>query len=227
MRILVVEDDSTLGPALQEYLQVQSYAVDLASTGEAALKALKTEHYHLLVLDLNLPDMNGLTILKTIRTDGESLPVLILTAMDSLDSRVAGLDAGADDYVVKPFALDELGARVRVFKRRNEGFNQHILEFGSLVMDTQNRELRVHQERINLSVRELAILEMLMYRPAKVVTKRQIVDTLAQSLESEFSDNAIEVYIYRLRKQLEGTGVHIQTVRGFGYMLEKETSIAV
>ena len=224
MRLLVVEDDLTLGPALQEYLQAQMYEVDLVDMGQAALNALAHEHYHLVLLDLNLPDMNGLDVLRVIRTEGQLVPVLILTARDSLDSRVAGLDAGADDYVVKPFALDELAARVRAFKRRQEGFNQHILEFEALVMDTQNREVRVHQERLNLSVREFAILEMLMQRSAKVVTKRQIVDHLADNLESELSDNAIEVYIYRLRKQLEGTGVHIQTVRGFGYMLEKDNA---
>ena len=224
MRLLVVEDDLTLGPALQEYLQAQAYEVDLVDTGSAALEALKHEHYHLILLDLNLPDMIGLDVLRSLRTEGQLVPVLILTARDSLDSRVAGLDAGADDYVVKPFALDELAARVRAFKRRQEGFNQHILEFEALVMDTQNREVRVHQERLNLSVREFAILEMLMQRSAKVVTKRQIVDHLADNLESELSDNAIEVYIYRLRKQLEGTGVHIQTVRGFGYMLEKDNA---
>lgn len=224
MRLLVVEDDLTLGPALQEYLQAQMYEVDLVDMGQAALNALAHEHYHLVLLDLNLPDMNGLDVLRVIRAEGQLVPVLILTARDSLDSRVAGLDAGADDYVVKPFALDELAARVRAFKRRQEGFNQHILEFEALVMDTQNREVRVHQERLNLSVREFAILEMLMQRSAKVVTKRQIVDHLADNLESELSDNAIEVYIYRLRKQLEGTGVHIQTVRGFGYMLEKDNA---
>ncbi|MDO5680732.1 MAG: response regulator transcription factor [Pelistega sp.] len=222
MRLLVVEDDLTLGPALQEYLQAQMYEVDLVDMGQAALNALAHEHYHLVLLDLNLPDMSGLDVLRLIRAEGQLVPVLVLTARDSLDSRVAGLDAGADDYVVKPFALDELAARVRAFKRRQEGFNQHILEFEALVMDTQNREVRVHQERLNLSVREFAILEMLMQRSAKVVTKRQIVDHLADNLESELSDNAIEVYIYRLRKQLEGTGVHIQTVRGFGYMLEKD-----
>ena len=224
MRLLVVEDDLTLGPALQEYLQAQAYEVDLVDTGSAALEALKHEHYHLILLDLNLPDMNGLDVLRSLRTEGQLVPVLILTARDSLDSRVAGLDAGADDYVVKPFALDELAARVRAFKRRQEGFSQHILEFEALVMDTQNREVRVHQERVNLSVREFAILEMLMQRSAKVVTKRQIVDHLADNMESELSDNAIEVYIYRLRKQLEGTGVHIQTVRGFGYMVEKDNA---
>ena len=198
--------------------------MDLVDTGQGALDALAHEHYHLVLLDLNLPDMSGLDVLRAMRSEGQLVSVLILTARDSLDSRVAGLDAGADDYVVKPFALDELAARVRAFKRRHEGFSQHILEYEALVMDTQNREVRVHQERLNLSVREFAILEMLMQRPAKVVTKRQIVDSLVNTLESELSDNAIEVYIYRLRKQLEGTGVHIHTVRGFGYMLEKNES---
>ena len=113
MRLLVVEDDLTLGPALQEYLQAQAYEVDLVDTGKAALEALTQEHYHLVLLDLNLPDMNGLDVLSSMRAEGQLVSVLILTARDSLDSRVAGLDAGADDYVVKPFALDELAARVR------------------------------------------------------------------------------------------------------------------
>lgn len=219
MRVLVIEDDATLGAALQEFLAGQGYAVDWLKDGEHVPGAVSAQSYDLLLLDLNLPGMSGLDVLRTLRRDGEQVPVLVLTARDSLEDRVAGLDAGADDYVTKPFELAELAARVRAFARRRTGQAQPLLEAGPLVFDTVNREVRAAGRRIALSVRELSVLEMLMGRVGRVVTKRQIVNSLS-AWDADFSENAVEVYVYRLRKRLEGTGASIQTVRGFGYLLD-------
>ena len=219
MRVLVIEDDTTLGHALEEFLTDQGYAVDWLTDGDRVAGALSAQSYELLLLDLNLPGKSGLDILRQLRAEGNQVPVLVLTARDGLDDRVAGLDAGADDYVTKPFDLPELAARVRVFARRRTGQVQPLIEVGPLVFDTIGREVRVSGNRLNLSVRELSVLEMLMARVSRVVTKRQIVNSLS-AWDADFSENAVEVYVYRLRKRLEGTGATIQTVRGFGYMLE-------
>ena len=221
MRVLVIEDDTTLGPALQEFLARQGYAVDWLSAGATVIDTLDHQDYDLLLLDLNLPDCSGLDLLRALRAKGHQVSVLILTARDALEDRVAGLDAGADDYVTKPFELAELAARVRAFARRRVGQAQPQLEVGPMVFDMVGREVRVRGERLNLSVRELSVLEMLMARSGRVVTKRQIVHSLS-AWDADFSENAVEVYIYRLRKRLEGTGVGIQTVRGFGYLLDLE-----
>ena len=219
MRILVVEDDSILGRALQEFLTSQGYAVDWLTLGAEATPTLTLHHYDLLILDLNLPDMDGLDLLKRLRSERNPLPVLLLTARDGLSDRVAGLDAGADDYLTKPFELEELAARVRALGRRQAGHTRSVIEFGSLTLDTANRECLMGNRHLSLSVRELSVLEMLMNRAGKLVTKQQVVSGLS-AVDADFTENAVEVYIYRLRKRLEGSGVQIQTVRGFGYMLE-------
>ncbi len=221
MRVLVIEDDATLGRALQEFLTDQGHVTDWLADGERGLSALSSHFYDLLVLDLNLPGVDGLHVLKTIRDQGKNFPVLILTARDGLQDRIAGLDAGADDYLTKPFELMEFAARLRALTRRHAGITSSVLEFGCLALDTAHRELRAAGQRLALSVRELSVLEMLMYRAGKVVTKQQIVQGLS-ALDADFSENAVEVYIYRLRKRLEGHGAQIQTVRGFGYLLELE-----
>ncbi|MDX3893947.1 response regulator transcription factor [Pusillimonas sp.] len=223
MRVLVIEDDATLGPALQEFLAGQGYAVDWLKDGEHVPGAVSAQSYDLLLLDLNLPGISGLDVLRQLRREGEQVPVLVLTARDAVEDRVAGLDAGADDYVTKPFELAELAARVRAFARRRTGQAQPQLEAGPLVFDTVNREVRASGRRLSLSVRELSVLEMLMGRVGRVVTKRQIVNSLS-AWDADFSENAVEVYVYRLRKRLEGTGASIQTVRGFGYLLDVENA---
>jgi len=223
MRVLVIEDDATLGHALQEFLVEQGYAVDWLKDGDQVLSAVTGQNYDLLLLDLNLPGQSGLDILQKLRSGNHQVPVLILTARDGIEDRVAGLDAGADDYVTKPFELAELAARVRAFGRRRTGQAQPYIEAGPLQFDTVGREVRVNGERISLSVRELSVLEMLMARVGRVVTKRQIVNSLS-AWDADFSENAVEVYVYRLRKRLEGTGAGIQTVRGFGYLLEVESA---
>lgn len=223
MRVLVIEDDATLGSALQEFLAGQGYAVDWLKDGEHVPGAVSAQSYDLLLLDLNLPGVSGLDVLRQLRREGEQVPVLVLTARDAVEDRVAGLDAGADDYVTKPFELPELAARVRAFARRRAGQAQPQLEAGPLVFDTVNREVRASGRRLALSVRELSVLEMLMGRAGRVVTKRQIVNSLS-AWDADFSENAVEVYVYRLRKRLEGTGASIQTVRGFGYLLDVENA---
>jgi two-component system OmpR family response regulator len=225
MRVLLIEDDATLGRALQEFLTGQAYAVDWLADGQRGLLATKNYTYDLVVLDLNLPDMDGLEVLKAFRQQSRYLPVLVLTARDALADRVAGLDAGADDYLSKPFELDELAARVRAFARRHLGAVVPILEFGAIRFDTVHREVRIQGELLTVSVRELSVLEMLLSRAGKVVTKQQITQALS-AMDADFSENAVEVYIYRLRKRLEGKGVSIKTVRGFGYMLELEVNEA-
>jgi len=219
MRVLVIEDDATLGHALQEFLMEQGYGVDWLKEGEQVSGAVAAQSYDLLLLDLNLPGMSGLEVLQQLRNAGQQVPVLILTARDGLDDRVAGLDAGADDYVTKPFELPELAARVRALARRRVGQAQTVLDCGPLSFDTVGRQIRVDGKRLALSVRELSVLEMLMARPGRVVTKQQIVNSLSAS-DADFSENAVEVYVYRLRKRLDGAGVSIQTVRGFGYLLD-------
>lgn len=223
MRVLVIEDDSTLGRGLQEFLIQQGYAVDWLPDGDRVLGAVSAQSYDLLLLDLNLPSRSGLEVLSDLRAAGHHEPVLILTARDGVEDRVAGLDAGADDYVTKPFELAELAARVRAFARRRIGLPQPLIEAGPLVFDTVNRDLRVNGEYLALSVRELSVLEMLMTRAGRVVTKRQIVNSLS-AWDADFSENAVEVYVYRLRKRLEGLGVSIQTVRGFGYLLNVDSA---
>ena len=207
MRVLVIEDDATLGRALQEFLTDQGYATDWLADGKRALNALANHPYDLLVLDLNLPLVDGLQVLVILRSEGSEIPVLVLTARDGLEDRVA--------------ELAELAARVRALARRHLGVARSLIEFGHLSFDTAHRECRVSGQRLALSVRELSVLEMLMVRAGKVVTKQQIVQGLS-ALDSDFSENAVEVYIYRLRKRLEGTGTAIQTVRGFGYLLEAD-----
>ncbi|AQS50446.1 DNA-binding response regulator [Paenalcaligenes hominis] len=219
MRLLIIEDDHVLGPALQDFLHAQGYQTQLITRGDQLLSQLEQYPADLLVLDLNLPGKSGLEVLQELRQRGHGVPVLILTARDALEDRVAGLDAGADDYVTKPFELAELAARVRVLARRYPGHNHQRLEVGALQLDMQHKELLYAGQRLAVSVREFSLLQLLMQRAGKVVTKQQIIQFLSEG-EADFSDNAVEVYIYRLRKRLEPTGLSIQTLRGFGYVLE-------
>ena len=223
MRVLLTEDDPTLGHALQEYLIEQGHAVDWLQEGNGVLEALTALDYDLLLLDLNLPGMSGLEVLRQLRAQGQQVPVLILTANDGVSDRVSGLDAGADDSLTKPFERAELGARVRAFARRRAGHTRPFVEAGPLVLDTVTREVRAGGKRLSLSGRELSVLEMLMTRTGRVVTKQQIVNALS-AWDADFSENAVEVYVYRLRKRLDGSGAAIHTVRGFGYLLDIDSS---
>jgi two-component system OmpR family response regulator len=223
MRILIAEDDSLLADALTQSLRQSGYAVDAVSDGQAADTVLRSQEFDLLILDIGLPRMTGLEVLQSLRAQNSRLPVLILTAADSVDQRVKGLDLGADDYMAKPFALSELEARVRALTRRGAGGGSTLLKHGRLVFDQTGRVASVDDQALELSAREVSLLEILLTRAGRMVNKSQIVDHLCQWGE-EVSSNAIEVYVHRLRKKLEPSGVKIATVRGLGYCLQRDTA---
>jgi two-component system OmpR family response regulator len=224
MRILIAEDDSILADGLTRSLRNNGYAVDAVSDGVAADSALIAQEFDLLILDIGLPKMSGHDVLSRLRARNSRLPVLILTAADSIEQRVKGLDLGADDYMAKPFSLSELEARVRALARRGAGGGGTILRHGRLVFDQTGRVALVDNQTLELSAREVSLLEILLTRSGRMVSKNQIVDHLCEWGE-EVSSNAIEVYVHRLRKKIESSGVKIATVRGLGYCLERDSSV--
>ena len=220
MRILVAEDDAVLAEAVQRSLRHSGYAVDWVSNGTEAEGAVELESFDLLILDLGLPKKSGLEVLKRLRSRDSRLPVLILTASDGVSDRVRGLDAGADDYLAKPFDIAELEARVRALTRRGMAGRSTVLRYGALSYDQVGRVARLNDQPLELSARELNLLEILLQRAGRLVSKDQLVSHLCEWGE-EVSPNAIEVYVHRLRKKLDQSGVRIATVRGLGYGLEK------
>src|SRR5690606_6375462 len=219
MRILLVEDDALIADGLGASLRKAGYAVDYVDNGQDADTALLGQSYDLLILDLGLPRLSGIEVLRRLRSRKSPLPVLVLTAQDGVDDRVRGLDAGADDYLTKPFALPELEARVRALTRRGTGQGT-LIEVGDLVFDQAERVVRLGNRSIDLSSRELELLEVMLLRAGRLVSKEHLIDHLCAWGE-EVSTNAIEVYVHRLRKKLEPGGVRITTMRGLGYCLEK------
>ena len=222
MRILIAEDDAIIADGLSRSLRQGGYAVDWAPNGLDADAALATASYDLLILDLGLPKLAGLEVLKRLRARNSQLPVLILTALDGTGDRVRGLDLGADDYMVKPFELAELEARVRALTRRSAG-TVPTIQHGALSYDSVGRVAHINGQALELSAREIGLLEILLTRMGRLVSKDQLVDHLCGWGE-EVSHNAIEVYVHRLRKKLEVGGVKIATVRGLGYCLERPES---
>ena len=221
MRILIAEDDQVLADGLLRTLRSSGAAVDHVTDGALAEAALLTNtELDLLILDLGLPKMHGLEVLKRLRSRGSTLPVLILTAADSVDERVKGLDFGADDYMAKPFSLQELEARVRALARRSSGSASTLIKHGPLQYDQSGRVATIDGKMVDLSARELGLLEVLLVRSGRLVSKDQLVERLCEWGE-EVSNNAIEVYIHRLRKKIEKGPIRIATVRGLGYCLEK------
>ncbi|MFT0534017.1 response regulator [Castellaniella hirudinis] len=222
MRILIAEDDSILADGLSRSLRYDGYAVDVVHDGSSADSALKLQSFDLLILDLGLPKMSGLSVLRQLRQRGTPLPVLILTAADSIEQRVEGLDLGADDYMSKPFALTELEARVRALIRRHGGGRASVLRHGRLAFDLNGRTATIDDAPVELSARETSLLEIFLSRSGRMISKHQLVDLLCEWGE-EVTTNAIEVYIHRLRKKIEPADMRILTVRGLGYCLEPES----
>jgi two-component system, OmpR family, response regulator len=220
LRILIVEDDPVLADGLQVSLRNAEYAVDWVPDGAMADRVLKDKVYDVMILDLGLPKLDGFEVLKRLRSRGSKLPVMILSAREGTEDRVRGLDLGADDYMGKPFSLPEMEARVRALLRRGMGATQSLLIHGSLAFDSASRMATAEGKPLELSGREISVLEVLLLRAGRVVSKEQLVEHL-YSFNEEVGMNAIEVYVHRLRKKIEGAGVTIRTVRGLGYMLDK------
>lgn len=218
MRLLLVEDDTMIGEAVLDLLRAEHYAVDWVKDGEMADTALRTQTYDLVLLDLGLPRRDGLAVLRDLRTRKERIPVLIATARDSIQQRIEGLDAGADDYVLKPYDLDELLARIRALMRRAAGRAEPVYEHKGVSINPATREVAVRGEPVVLSAREWAVLEPLLARPGLVLSRTQLEEKL-YGWKDEISSNAVEVYIHGLRRKL-GTEM-IQNVRGVGYMVPK------
>jgi DNA-binding response OmpR family regulator len=218
MRLLLVEDDEILSDGISKALRQAGYTVDQIMSGGDADLALASNIFDLLILDLGLPKLDGLEVLRRLRARKQSLPVLILTARDRLEDRVMGLDFGADDYLTKPFDLPELEARIRAMIRRQMTAGEVEVSYGALKLDTVGRRVTGNDEIIDLSARELALLEVLMLRANNVVSKEQLIEHM-YGFDEEVSHNAIEVNIHRLRKKIEPYAVSIKAIRGLGYLL--------
>jgi DNA-binding response OmpR family regulator len=221
MKILLVEDDPTLGEAVMLAIRQAGFAVDWTQDGVQAENALSGYVYDAMLLDLGLPRREGLEVLRRLRKRGATLPVMILTARDTVEDRVRGLDAGADDYLLKPFALDELLARLRALLRRAHGVADAQSRIGRLSFDSVKRQARVDDIPLVLSAREMEVLEILLNHAGHVTAKEAIADRLT-GWDEGVGDNAVEVYIHRLRRKLAGSGVLVRTLRGLGYLLEVE-----
>ncbi|HXS52507.1 MAG TPA: response regulator transcription factor [Usitatibacter sp.] len=219
MRLLLVEDDEMIGAAAREGLRQEGHAVDWVRDGVQAEAAAANGVYDLVLLDLGLPRRGGLAVLRTLRAKGNDLPVLIVTARDAVADRVAGLDAGADDYLVKPFDLDELAARVRAVLRRRAGRSSAVLRVGELEIDTAARRARWKGRDVQLSAREYALLEALADRPGAFLSRAQLEERL-YGWDEEVASNAVEVHIHALRRKLDPA--LIRNVRGLGYSLAKD-----
>lgn len=220
MRILLIEDDKLLGDGIQVGLTQAGFAVDWVQDGAAGETALKTESYAALVLDLGLPKLSGMELLRRLRAAGNAVPVLILTARDAIEDRVKGLDSGADDYVVKPFDLEELAARLRALTRRQRGEAAPLLRVGDLQLDPASHRVQFRGQDVEVSAREFALLQELMLNAGRVLSREQLEQRL-YAWGEEVESNAIEVHIHHLRRKLAPE--LIRTIRGVGYLLPKES----
>lgn len=216
MNIIVVEDDERLGAAIKRALEQLTHVVMWLRTGNEALEALRQENVDLVLLDLGLPNKDGVQILREARRAGIRTPVLVVTARDSIEARVEGLDAGADDYLVKPFHLDELAARIRSIARRAQGLADNLIEAGPIRLDVGRMELSLGGERVELTRREFALMHVLMERAGRIV-RRDTIESSVYGSESDVGPNALEVLVHSLRRKLGPDS--IRTVRGFGYMV--------
>jgi two-component system, OmpR family, response regulator QseB len=217
MRLLLVEDDAMIGNALGQGLRHEGHSVDWVQDGLHAEHALKAGAYDLVILDLGLPGKDGVRVLADLRREANPLPVIITTARDQLEDRVRGLDLGADDYLVKPFDLDELLARIRAVARRHHGRAHELLRHGSVELNAVTHEVRLEGAPVALSAREFALLSALIERPSAIISRAQLEERL-YGWDDEIASNAVEVHIHHLRKKLGERFIH--TVRGLGYTLE-------
>lgn len=220
MRILVVEDNAELAQWLVRTLRHEQYTVDCIDNGADADFALKSEKYNLIILDLALPKMDGKEVLRRLRARQDTTPVLVLTANNTMQSRVRELDEGADDYMAKPFDIEELEARIRVLLRRSSGQASPIIVCGDLSYNTNTREFRIGEQALVLTPRERAVLDALVRQVGSTVTKQSLAQSLF-SLNEDVSTDAIEIYVHRLRKKLENSSATILTLRGLGYLLRQ------
>jgi two-component system response regulator TctD len=219
VRLLLVEDSEKLSAWLAKALQQGGYAVDVLHDGGQADRVLATETYDAVVLDIELPGMDGLSVLRRLRGRGAITPVLVLTARGGLDDRVAGLNLGADDYLAKPFELSELEARLHALIRRSHGAGTPLVTLGGLNYETSGRVFRLGDQLLALRPKEHAVLEALLLRAGKAMSKEQLFDKVFAA-DTTTGQDVVEIYIHRLRKQLAGSGVAIVTLRGLGYLLE-------
>lgn len=221
MRLLLVEDNLELAGWLAKILRQDNYVVDVFHDGEEADHALAVAAYDLVILDLTLPKINGMQLLRRIRSRKDAVPVIILTANASLDGRVAGLDEGADDYLAKPFDIAELEARIRVQLRRSARRPDPVISCGALAFDTNTRLFTLSAAPLALTPREHAVLEMLLMKSGQTVSKAQLSQSIF-GLDDLADPSAIEIYVHRVRKKLEGSDVRIVTLRGLGYLLQHD-----
>lgn len=219
MRILVIEDDLPLAEGLKHGLRRGGHVVDVVHDGVTAMQMLTASSWELVLLDLGLPKADGIAVLRDMRSRASRPPVIVLTARDGLGDRIRGLDAGADDYLLKPFEMDELLARIRAVGRRSGVTAASTLELGGLRLDAVGRRFTLYGRPMELTPREFGMLEVLLQRHGRVISKSQMQDQLCDWSE-DLSDTAIEVGIHRLRKRLEGSDVELRTMRGFGYLLD-------
>ncbi|MDE3735261.1 MULTISPECIES: response regulator transcription factor [Pseudomonas] len=217
MRLLLVEDDNALGAGVRAGLRQEGYTIDWLTDGASALHALQTEEFDLAILDLGLPRLDGVQVLQQLRASGSTLPVLVLTARDATDDRIIGLDAGADDYLVKPFDLNELKARLRALLRRSAGRPQVLIEHAGVVLDPASQQVSYLGSPVPLTPKEYQLLHELLSQPGKVLTRERLVQTL-YGWDEEAESNTLEVHIHHLRKKLSSD--LIRTVRGIGYLVD-------
>jgi len=227
MRLLLIEDHDRFAQFVKDGLSKEGFAVDDVASAGAGQAALSTVKYDAIILDLGLPDADGLSVLHSLREGGDETPVLILTARDGIDDRVKGLNSGGDDYLLKPFAMEELVARIRALLRRPGGVLGLVITAGNVSFDTTAREVQVDERTISIPRRELGVLEHLMRRNGRVVPKDVLEDKI-YGFGKEVSSNSIEVHVSRLRKRLAGAGANISvhTLRGVGYLLSEENIMA-
>lgn len=221
MRLLLVEDDYLLGDAVKTGLTQFGYTVDWLKDGESAYNALKCESFEVIILDLGLPKLSGLDFLQSIRREGNTTPVIIVTARESIEDRVRGLDSGGDDYLIKPLDLNELSARVRALARRSHGRAESAIQYRNIILDPAAHSVLLDGNPVNLPRREFALLQKLLENTGQVLSREQLMQSIYGWVE-EVESNTLEVHIHYLRKKLNAN--FIRTIRGIGYMVEKEGS---